>query len=141
MPGREEKIPQTKLTAVQYVILVVFLVLSYGLWTLQVRKNDEYIVRAEQNRTRRVPILAPRGKLLDRNGEIIVDNYPSFSALLLRDQKVDLNADAQKIADGLHIPVDDVLDKIKRYQLAHKPSSDSVTGVVEIGRASCRERV
>ena len=126
MPGREEKIPQTKLTAVQYVILVVFLVLSYGLWTLQVRKNDEYIVRAEQNRIRRVPILAPRGKLLDRNGEIIVDNYPSFSALLLRDQKVDLNADAQKIADGLHIPVDDVLDKIKRYQLAHKPSFEPI---------------
>ncbi|HST77821.1 MAG TPA: penicillin-binding protein 2 [Verrucomicrobiae bacterium] len=126
MPGREEKIPQTKLTAVQYVILVVFLVLSYGLWTLQVRKNDEYIVRAEQNRIRRVPILAPRGKLLDRNGEIIVDNYPSFSALMLRDQKVDLNADAQKIADGLHIPVDDVLDKIKRYQLAHKPSFEPI---------------
>jgi penicillin-binding protein 2 len=126
MPGREEKIPQTKLTAVQYVILVVFLVLSYGLWTLQVRKNDEYIVRAEQNRIRRVPILAPRGKLLDRNGEIIVDNYPSFSALLLRDQKVDLNADAQKIADGLHIPVDDVLDKIRRYQLAHKPSFEPI---------------
>lgn len=126
MPGREEKIPQTKLTAVQYVILVVFLVLSYGLWTLQVRKNDEYIVRAEQNRIRRVPILAPRGKLLDRNGEIIVDNYPSFSALMLRDQKVDLNADAQKIADGLHIPVDDVLDKIKRYQLAHKPSYEPI---------------
>ena len=126
MSGREEKIPQTKLTAVQYVILVVFLVLSYGLWTLQVRKNDEYIVRAEQNRIRRVPILAPRGKLLDRNGEIIVDNYPSFSALLLRDQKVDLTADAQKIADGLHIPVDDVLDKIRRYQLAHKPSFEPI---------------
>jgi penicillin-binding protein 2 len=126
MSGREEKIPQTKLTAVQYVILVVFLVLSYGLWTLQVRKNDEYIVRAEQNRIRRVPILAPRGKLLDRNGEIIVDNYPSFSALMLRDQKVDLNADAQKIADGLHIPVDDVLDKIRRYQLAHKPSFEPI---------------
>lgn len=126
MPGREEKIPQTKLTAVQYVILVVFLVLSYGLWTLQVRKNDEYIVRAEQNRIRRVPILAPRGKLLDRNGEIIVDNYPSFSALLLRDQKVDLNADAQEIADGLHIPVDDVLDKIRRYQLARKPSFEPI---------------
>ena len=126
MPGREEKIPQTKLTTVQYVILVVFLVLSYGLWTLQVRKNDEYIVRAEQNRIRRVPILAPRGKLLDRNGEIIVDNYPSFSALMLRDQKVDLNADAPRIADGLHIPVDDVLDKIKRYQAAHKPSYEPI---------------
>ncbi|HEX5434977.1 MAG TPA: penicillin-binding protein 2 [Candidatus Angelobacter sp.] len=126
MSGREEKIPQRKLTVIQYVILAVFLVLSYGLWTLQVRKNDEYVVRAEQNRIRTIPILAPRGTLLDRNGSLIVDNYPSFSALLLRDQKVDLNADAQKIADGLHIPVDDVLDKIKHFQREHKPSFEPI---------------
>lgn len=126
MPGREEKIPPAKLTFVQYVILSIFLVLAYGLWSLQVRKNDEYLNRAEQNRIRRVAILAPRGKLLDRDGQIIVDNYPSFSALLLRDQMRDLNADAQKIADGLHMPVEDILDKIRRYQLAHKPAFEPI---------------
>ena len=41
MPGRDEKIPQTKFSVVQYVILAVFIVLAYGLWTLQVRKTDE----------------------------------------------------------------------------------------------------
>src|SRR5438876_272098 len=103
MFGREIKIPQSKFTVVQYIILVVFLALSYRLWRLQVGLNDEYSVRAEQNRVRKVPILAPRGKILDRDGQVIVDNYPSFSALLLRDQIRDLNVDAQKIADGLHI--------------------------------------
>ena len=126
MSGREEKIPPIKLTVVQYVILVIFLVLSYGLWTLQVRKSDEYLSRAEQNRIRRVPILAPRGKLLDRDGQIIVDNYPSFSALLLRDQLRDLNADAQKIGDGLHIPPEEIRDKVRRYQLARKPAFEPI---------------
>src|SRR5579864_2446618 len=126
MPGRDEKIPQTKFSVVQYVILAVFIVLAYGLWILQVRKTDEYVTRSEQNRIRQVPILAPRGKIYDRDGQLIVDNYPSFSALLLRDQMRDLNADAQKIADGLHIPVDDVLDKIRRYQLAHKPAFEPI---------------
>ena len=32
----------------------------------------------------------------------------------------------QKIADGLHIPVEDVLEKIRRYQLAHKPSFEPI---------------
>jgi penicillin-binding protein 2 len=105
---------------------VVFLVLSYGLWTLQVRKSDEYLSRAEQNRIRRVPILAPRGKLLDREGQIIVDNYPSFSALLLRDQLRDLNADALKIGDGLHIPPEEIRDKVRRYQLARKPAFEPI---------------
>jgi penicillin-binding protein 2 len=126
MPGRDEKIPQTKFSVVQYIILAVFIFLAYGLWTLQVRKSDEYVTRSEQNRIRQVPILAPRGKIYDRDGQLIVDNYPSFSALLLRDQMRDLNADAQKIADGLHIPVGDVLDKIRRYQLAHKPAFEPI---------------
>jgi penicillin-binding protein 2 len=126
MLGRDEKIPQTKFTVVQYVILAVFIVLAYGLWSLQVRKNDEYVTRSEQNRIRQVPVLAPRGKIYDRDGQLIVDNYPSFSALLLRDQMRDLNADAQKIADGLHLPVEDVLDKVRRYQLARKAAYEPI---------------
>jgi penicillin-binding protein 2 len=126
MTGRDEKIPSSKFSVIQYAILAVFLVLAYGLWSLQIRKSDEYAVRSEQNRIRQVPILAPRGKLYDREGRLIVDNYPSFSALLLRDQMRDLNADAQKIADGLHVPVQDVLDKIRRYQLAHRPTFEPI---------------
>ena len=122
MIGRNEKLPQTKLSVIQYATLVIFLILAYGLWSLQIRKTDEYTVRAEQNRIRRVPILAPRGKILDREGRIIVDNYPSFSALLLRDQMRDLNADAQKIGDGLHIPPEEIRDKVRRLQLAHTPA-------------------
>src|SRR5215813_9642969 len=126
MLGRNEKIPQTKFSVVQYVILAVFLVLAYGLWSLQVRKSDEYVTRSDQNRIKEVPVLAPRGKIYDRNGELIVDNYPSFSALLLRDQMRDVNADAQKIAGGLHLPVEDVLDKIRRAKLAGKASYEPV---------------
>ena len=122
MLGRNEKLPQTKLTAVQYFTLVVFLVLSYGLWSLQIRKSDQYEEKAQNNRVRSVPILAPRGKILDREGRIIVDNYPSFSALLLRDQLRDLNADSEKIAEGLHIPAEEIRDKVRRYQLARKPA-------------------
>src|SRR6266404_1947731 len=126
MPGRDEKIPQTKFTVVQYVILAVFIVLAYGLWSLQIRKSDEYTTRSEQNRIRQVPMLAPRGKIYDRDGQLIVDNYPSFSALLLRDQMRDLNADALKIAIGLHLPAEEVLDKIRRYQLARKPAFEPI---------------
>ncbi|HLJ29412.1 MAG TPA: penicillin-binding protein 2 [Candidatus Angelobacter sp.] len=126
MLGRNEKLPQSKLTVVQYVTLAVFLVLSYGLWSLQIRKSDEYEVRAQQNRVRSVPILAPRGKILDRDGNVIVDNYPSFSALLLRDQLRDLNADSEKIAEGLHIPAEEIRQKVRKYQLAHKAAFEPI---------------
>src|SRR5712691_11516397 len=102
MLGREEKISSGRLTAVQYAILVLFLVLGYGLWRLQVSHSDYYATQAENNRVRKVPILAARGKILDREGRIIVDNYPSSTALLIRDPNRDLNADAAWIAQGLH---------------------------------------
>jgi penicillin-binding protein 2 len=123
---RNEKLPQTKLTAIQYVTLIVFLVLSYGLWSLQIRKSGEYEVRAEQNRVRSVPILAPRGRILDREGRLIVDNYPSFSALLLRDQMRDIIADSEKIAAGLHISSDEIREKVRRDQLQHKPAFEPI---------------
>src|SRR5579871_1208247 len=98
MFGRDEKVSGIRLTAAQYIILGIFLILAYGLWRLQVMQADYYSLAAEKNRIRNVPVLAPRGKILDREGRIIVDNYPSFSALLLRDSTRDLNADADLIA-------------------------------------------
>src|ERR1039457_3733594 len=114
MFGRDEKVSQLRLTAVQYVLLGVFLVLAFGLWRLQVARSGYYSTLAEQNRIKQVPLLAPRGKILDREGRIIVDNYPSFSVLLLRDSPRDLNADADTIAKGLHLNPDEVRQRMRR---------------------------
>jgi penicillin-binding protein 2 len=113
--GYEEKVSALRLTIVQYAVLFIFLLLAYGLWRLQVMHSDEYALLAEKNRVRNVPILAPRGKILDREGRIIVDNYPSFSALLLRDSSRDLNADADAIAKGLHLNADEVRQRVKHF--------------------------
>src|SRR6516165_2373696 len=115
MFGRDEKISAIRLTAAQYIIVGIFLILLYGLWRLQVMQSDYYSLAAERNRIRNVPVLAPRGKILDRQGRVIVDNYPSFSALLLRDSSRDLNADADLIAQGLHLNPDEVRARIRRF--------------------------
>jgi len=78
-------------------------------------QSGYYASAAEKNRIRNVPILAPRGKILDREGRIIVDNYPSFSALVLRDTSRDLNVDADLIAQGLHLDADDVRTRIRHF--------------------------
>jgi penicillin-binding protein 2 len=115
MFGRDEKVSSSRLTAVQYIILAVFLVLAYGLWRLQVVQSEFYAALAEKNKTREVPILAPRGKILDREGRTIVDNYPSFTALLLRDSTRDLSGDADLIAQGLHLDPKEVRDRLKKF--------------------------
>ena len=115
MLGRDEKVSPSRLTAVQYIVLAVFLVLAYGLWRLQVVQSEFYSDLAEKNKTREVPILAPRGKILDRDGRVIVDNYPSFTALLLRDSTRDLSADADLIAHGLHLDPKEVHDRLRKF--------------------------
>jgi penicillin-binding protein 2 len=115
MFSRDDKVSAVRLTAAQYMILAIFLVLAYGLWKLQVMESGYYASAAEKNRIRNVPILAPRGKILDREGRVIVDNYPSFSALLLRDSSRDLSADADLIAQGLHLDANEVRTRIRHF--------------------------
>jgi penicillin-binding protein 2 len=114
MYGREEKVPLIRLAMAQYIILGIFLVLIFGLWRLQVLHSDYYTSMAEQNRVKEVPILAPRGKLLDREGRPIVDNYPSFSALLLRSQGKTSDSDLEAMAVGLHLDAGELKARVKR---------------------------
>ncbi len=118
--GRVEKLPPSKLTAAQYIVALILAVLVVGLWRLQIVSSDGYKVLAEANRIRKVPVHAPRGRLFDREGRLLVDNYPSVSCYLLREQVRDLNTDLPLIAQGLHIPVDQIQAALRRYQIAPK---------------------
>ena len=115
---RGEKLPSAKLTAVQYGILLMMLALCAGLWRLQVIGADSFRVLAEQNRIRKVPILAPRGKLFDRENHLIVDNYPSVSCFLVREQSRNIDADLPLIARGLNLDLDQLRATLHRYRAA-----------------------
>ena len=83
--NRGEKLSSLKLAVVQYGILAMMLGLAGGLWRLQVLGATNFKMLAEQNRIRKVPILAARGKLFDRENRLVVDNYPSVSCFLVRE--------------------------------------------------------
>src|SRR6201995_2855079 len=115
--NKEERLPAYKLTIMQYVIVGILLVLLSGLWRLQVIGAQNYRVLAEQNRIRKVPILAPRGKLFDREGRLLVDNYPSVSCFLIREPGRDLRADFPLISRGLNMTVDQIDAILTHYAL------------------------
>ena len=116
--SRGEKLSTVKLTAVQYVILLMMLGLCAGLWRLQVLGAENFRQLAEQNRIRKEPILAPRGKLFDRENRLIVDNYPSVSCYLVREQSKNVDADLPMIAQGLNLDVEQLRAALKRYRTA-----------------------
>ncbi len=116
----EDKVSTVKLHAVQYVIAFIVLILMTGLWRLQVLGASNYRVLAEANRIRKVPILAPRGKIFDREGRLLVDNYSSVAAYLLREQMQNPDTDLPMISAGLNIPVEQLQYTLRKYKLAPK---------------------
>ncbi|MGO8759469.1 MAG: penicillin-binding protein 2 [Terracidiphilus sp.] len=113
---RGEKLSTVKLTMVQYGILLLMLGLAAGLWRLQVLNAENYRTLAEQNRIRKEPILAPRGKLFDRENRLVVDNYPSVTCFLVREQSRNADADLPLIARGLDLDIDQLRATLHRYR-------------------------
>jgi len=109
----DNRLPQTRLAIVSYIIVGMIGVLLLGFWKLQVIDSDKYGQMAEQNRVRSIPIIAPRGRMLDRDGRVLVDNRPSFSVLLLRDDPKLVEQYLPAISDGLGISVEDLRDQLQ----------------------------
>src|SRR5687767_357013 len=118
---REDKLSLARLTFVQYAILGMFVFLIFGLWRLQVLGSERYEQLAQLNRVRPIPLLAPRGRILDREGRVIVENYPSFSALLHRDHKADEPPDYALIARGLNMSEEDIHERLRRMRKRSAP--------------------
>jgi penicillin-binding protein 2 len=108
----ENRLPQMRLTVISYTIVALMALLLLGFWKLQIIHSDLYSQLAERNRVRSIPIIAPRGAMLDRYGRVIVDNYPSFSVLLLRDDPQQVERLLPQIADGLGVTVDDIQQQL-----------------------------
>jgi penicillin-binding protein 2 len=72
------------------VAVVLFGVLFFRLWRLQVLDGEQYLAEAKNNRTRSYRVSAPRGQILDRNGEVLVDNRTSL-ALQVNPRKLPAN--------------------------------------------------
>src|ERR1700688_1089613 len=108
----DKRLPTERLTVVSYVIVGVISLLLFGFWKLQIIDSDRYSQMAERNRVRSIPIIAPRGSMLDREGRVLVDNYPSFSVLLLRDAPEQVEKLLPQIADGLGMTLEDVKQQI-----------------------------
>ncbi len=73
----EPRIPVSPQLAVRVAIIgavamVLFGVIFFRLWYLQVLSGEQYVQEANANRVRDIPIAAPRGEILDRNGVPIV---------------------------------------------------------------------
>ena len=105
---------QTRLIGLNVVIVVIFALMAAAFWVLQVLQYTEYRDRAERNHTRTIPLLAPRGVLFDRNGEVLVNNRRSFRLAIVRELTKDLPGAIQRLAAITHTNEADINAIVQR---------------------------
>jgi penicillin-binding protein 2 len=72
--GGGNKVPRLRLSMMAVVATALLASLFARLYDLQVVGSSDYQLQAEANRVRTVQVEAPRGRILDRNGKVLVDN-------------------------------------------------------------------
>jgi penicillin-binding protein 2 len=61
------------------IALVMFSIVFFRLWYLQVLSSAKYEREAQNNQVRAITVQAPRGEILDRSGQVMVKNRTALS--------------------------------------------------------------
>ena len=92
-----------RLWVVAIVVLLMFLLLVFRLFVLQVVRHDAFAERAENNRTSVVPIVPNRGQILDRNGIVLASNYSAYTLEITRSKVRDLEETINALSEIVDI--------------------------------------
>ncbi|MEE8217417.1 MAG: hypothetical protein V3S03_00470 [Vicinamibacteria bacterium] len=111
---------QSRLAVVQGVTAVLVAVLLLQFWSLQVLRARHFRELAENNRSRVVKVAAPRGMLLDREGQLLVGNRPSFNVVLTPEHAEDLDKVVTRIARTLGIGEARIRERLAR-RVSYRP--------------------
>ena len=92
-----------RIWVVAVLVLLMFGLLVYRLFVLQVVRHDAFAERAESNRTAVVPIVPNRGQILDRNGIVLATNYSAYTLEITRSKVKDLEATIEGLSELVEI--------------------------------------
>ena len=118
----EHEMLRWRISFIGYVIVAALLVLAFGFWNMQIVQVSYYQQRADQNRVREIPLLAPRGRIYDREHRILADNRPSYNIILIRENSPHtVEQTAALLSSGISMSKEEVLESINRSIRRHIP--------------------
>src|SRR5437870_2631598 len=98
------------------VVFLAFTLVGARLWYLQVVQGAEMRSLSENNRIRLVRVPAARGVVYDRNGELLIDNRPSFDVVFVPEDAHDRRRVLRNVAAYLEESESAV------HQMLHAPT-------------------
>src|SRR5690625_1179492 len=94
------------------ISLTVFLLIILRLVYVQLILNKQLTFKATDSWLRDIPFTADRGLILDRQGEVLVDNLSAPSVIVVPRQIIDAEQTAQHLANILQMPYDKALKDV-----------------------------
>lgn len=129
MTGVEERL-RLRVAVIGVVVLSMFVVLVARLWFLQVLAGERFAEASNRNRVRIVSVEAPRGRILDRNGTVLVRNRTALAVGIRKDDLPRDRAEALRVKRRLGKLLDMSVAEIDR-RLADRRTSPYKAAVVK----------
>jgi penicillin-binding protein 2 len=108
------------------IALVMFSIIFFRLWYLQVLSGDTYLKQAQNNQVRDITVQAPRGEILDRNGQVLVDNRTALALQILPTElprkRHKQRQEFERLSHVIGMPTDEIEKQI-RVQTKDLPSN------------------
>ena len=115
-PIEDRRSVTIRLVALQVGFAVVFAILAFSFWYLQVVQNEKFNELAENNHQRTIALRAPRGVMLDRNGEVLVENRSSFTISIVREHTKDLDRTIRVLSEVAGLDPKVVQQTVNRHR-------------------------
>lgn len=103
-----------RLSVIQYITAVLFAALAVGFWIFQIAQHQKFLEIAENNRLRKLPLPAPRGVLLDRHGQVLVENQNTLNIALVRETSKNVGDVLRVLAAATGVSEAELRDTVKR---------------------------
>ncbi len=96
------------------LVVTLFAILVMRLFHLQVVRAEMYRRLSEENRIRVIPVDAPRGYILDRHGEVLVGNRPSYVVSIIPFKLGQMEQPIQDLGKFLGMAPDEIKERVNR---------------------------
>lgn len=113
--------PRHGVILLQVLVGFLFFIFVVRFWYLQMHKGEDFARLAQENRFRQERILAPRGRILDSQEQVLADNRTAYGLALVREDCQDVPATLAQISEWSGIPVPIIWEKYQGDRFKGKP--------------------
>jgi penicillin-binding protein 2 len=92
------------MVAFVFVVFLALCALIGRLTQVQILEGERFAAAARENQIRRIPVAAPRGRIYDRNGIVLVRSRPSFVCAMIPSDVRDAAHTMRELSRVLGIP-------------------------------------